>query len=133
MRRTNFMMVVFQQANSNGKKKKYLGKIKYRVDYDFITSTLTVTVIECKVGIHYEQQNKGYARPETKSFDRYDRILHQQTIMAAIQFNGIRQSYQISIRTSPQWTLTDFLTRMSASTCFLTTRRSLRPKFTGKP
>ena len=55
------MMVVFQQANSNGKKKKYLGKIKYRVDYDFITSTLTVTVIECKVGIHYEQQNKSYA------------------------------------------------------------------------
>lgn len=38
------------QGSSNGKKKKYLGKIKYRVDYDFITSTLTVTVIECKVG-----------------------------------------------------------------------------------
>ena len=53
------MMVVFQQANSNGKKKKYLGKIKYRVDYDFITSTLTVTVIECKVRIHYEQQNES--------------------------------------------------------------------------
>ena len=54
-----FRDVVFQQANSNGKKKKYLGKIKYRVDYDFITSTLTVTVIECKVRIHYEQQNES--------------------------------------------------------------------------
>ena len=72
------MMVVFQQANSNGKKKKYLGKIKYRVDYDFITSTLTVTVIECKVGIHYEQQNKGYARPETKSFDTYEFCINKK-------------------------------------------------------
>ena len=127
------MMVVFQQANSNGKKKKYLGKIKYRVDYDFITSTLTVTVIECKVGIYYEHQNKSYAQPETKSFDAYDRNLHQQRIMAAIQVNDIGQSYQISIRTSPRWTLTDFLTRTSVSTCFLTARRSSRPKFTGKP
>ena len=50
------MMVMMMMMNflvneqANGKKKKYLGKIKYRVDYDFITSTLTVTVIECKVG-----------------------------------------------------------------------------------
>ena len=95
------MMVVFQQANSNGKKKKYLGKIKYRVDYDFITSTLTVTVIECKVGIYYEHQNKSYAQPETKSFDAYERNLHQQRIMARIQFNDIRQSNPISIGPRP--------------------------------
>ena len=45
------MMMSITQCNeqANGKKKKNLGKIKYRVDYDFITSTLTVTVIECKV------------------------------------------------------------------------------------
>ena len=91
------MMVVFQQANSNGKKKKYLGKIKYRVDYDFITSTLTVTVIECKVGIHYERQKESYAQPKTKSLDTYDRILHQQNIMAAIQFNDITQAVKSNI------------------------------------
>ena len=85
------MMVVFQQANSNGKKKKYLGKIKYRVDYDFITSTLTVTVIECKVGIHYEQQNKGYARPEIKSFDRYDSLDIISKSDGAIKFDKICQ------------------------------------------
>ena len=39
-----------REKEDRTKKKKYLGKIKYRVDYDFITSTLTVTVIECKVG-----------------------------------------------------------------------------------
>jgi hypothetical protein len=35
----------------NGKKKKQLGKIKYRVDYDWSSSTLTVTVLECAVRI----------------------------------------------------------------------------------
>ena len=37
------------QQGGKGKKKQ-LGAIKYRIEYDFLTSTLTVTVIEGKVG-----------------------------------------------------------------------------------
>ena len=95
------------QGSSNGKKKKYLGKIKYRVDYDFITSTLTVTVIECKVG---------------------SKIKIQQNTKADTTLNITKYT-----RTLPQWTWMDFQTLTSASIFFLTTKRNLRQKSIGKP
>ena len=95
------------QGSSNGKKKKYLGKIKYRVDYDFITSTLTVTVIECKVG---------------------SKIKIQQNTKADTTLNITKYT-----RTLPQWTWMDFQTLTSASIFFLTTKRNLRQKSIGRP
>lgn len=34
-------------VHNNKKKKKYLGNITYRVEYDFVTSNLLVTIVEC--------------------------------------------------------------------------------------
>jgi len=66
------------------KKKKILGSIKYKVEYDFMTSTLTVTVLEAKdlaamdIGGTSDPYVKVYLLPDKNK--KYETKVHRKTL-----------------------------------------------------
>lgn len=66
------------------KKKKSLGSIKYKVEYDFMTSTLTVTVMEAKdlaamdIGGTSDPYVKVYLLPDKNK--KYETKVHRKTL-----------------------------------------------------
>jgi len=75
-----------EEADSNDvkKKKKYLGSIKYKVEYDFISSSLTVTVIEAQdlpamdIGGTSDPYVKVYLLPDKNK--KFETKVHRKTL-----------------------------------------------------